>query len=121
MLFKKDWVDAVLGGRKRQTIRLRTPRVRVGRTYAVQTSFRSRAVGRIRITDVRRCTLGRLTRADLVAEGWSAAGREQFETYFAEINHLHPERMSAADWEELRARPLWCIDFEPVHASRRAS
>lgn len=114
MLFKKDWVDAVLSGRKRQTIRLKRPRVRVGRTYAVQTSFRSRGVGRIRVVGVRECRLADLSAADLRREGWSGRSRAEFESYFAEINHFEPQRMTSDDWDALRRRPLWCIDFEPV-------
>jgi hypothetical protein len=114
MLFKKDWVDAVLDGRKRQTVRLKQPRIKVGRTYAVQTSYYSPAVGRIRITAIRQCTLGSLTQADIRAEGWPAKSRDEFDTYFATINHLKPNTMTANDWRDLRAKPLWCIDFEPT-------
>jgi len=114
MLFKKDWVDAVLTGRKRQTIRLKQPRVKVGRTYAVQTSYYSPALGRIRVTAVRQCTLASLTATDIRAEGWPTTSRPDFEIYFAQVNHFKPESMTARDWRALRARPLWCIDFEPA-------
>ena len=124
MLFKEEWVDAVLTGRKRQTLRLRQPRVKVGRTYAVQTSFRSTSRGRIRVTALRRCTLAGMTEADLEAEGWPASAhggenRRAFEQHFARINHLHPDRMTPADWKALRSRPLWCIAFEPAAEGER--
>ena len=114
MLFKKDWVDAVLDGRKRQTVRLKQPRLKVGRTYAVQTSYYSPAVGRIRVTAIRQCTLGSLTAADIRAEGWPARSRHDFDAYFATINHFKPDTMTADDWRKLRAKPLWCIDFQPA-------
>lgn len=117
MLFKAEWVQAVLRGQKRQTIRLKPPRVRVGRTYAVQTSFRGRAQGRIRVTEVRRCTLRGLTPHDLQLEGWAGRSRPEFERYFAAINHFDPDTMPARDWAALRSRSLWCIEFEPVEAS----
>jgi hypothetical protein len=113
MLFKKEWVDAVLDGRKRQTVRLKQPRLKIGRTYAVQTSYYSPARGRIRIIAIRQCTLSSLTDADIRAEGWPAESRDDFETYFAQINHLKPATMTARDWRGLRTQPIWCIDFEP--------
>lgn len=119
MLFKKEWVDDVLSGRKRQTVRLRQPRLQVGRSYAVQTSYRSRGLGRIRITAIRRSTLRDLTKDDLAAEGWGGRSREAFERYFAQVNHLRPERMTAREWKALRARPLWYIDFEPAPDGER--
>ncbi len=115
MLFKKEFVAAVLRGDKRQTVRLKRPRVHPGRTYAVQTSYYSPALGRIRVTGVRRCTLAGLTERDLALEGWSGRRRKEFERYFAAINHLEPESMTAADWKRLRARPIWCIDFDPAN------
>lgn len=117
MLFKPEWVQAVLRGQKRQTIRLNPPRVRVGRTYAVQTSYYGRAQGRIRVTAVRRCTLRDLTARDRKLEGWAGRARAEFERYFATTNHLDPDTMTARDWERLRARSLWCIEFEPAEAS----
>ena len=118
MLFKKEWVEAVLAGRKRQSVRLKQPRMTVGRTYAVQTSFRSTSVGRIRITGVRACTLAELADQDIVAEGWPASERNEFERYFAETNHFDPDSMDAAEWRALRARRIWCIDFEPAPESK---
>lgn len=117
MLFKPEWVQAVLHGQKRQTIRLKQPRVRVGHTYAVQTSYRGRAQGRIRVTAVRRCTLRGLTPRDLKLEGWAGRSRAEFERYFAAVNHLDPDTMTARAWNALRARSLWCIEFEPAEAS----
>ena len=114
MLFKTAYLDDVLSGRKTQTVRLKQPRLRVGRTYAVQTSFRSPAQGRIRITGLRPGSLRGLTRADLDAEGWRGRPRAQFERTFADINHFRPATMSDADWERLRDTPLWIIDFEPA-------
>ena len=102
MLFKPEWVQAVLRGQKRQTIRLKQPRVLVGRTYAVQTSFRGRAQGRIRVTDVRRCTLRDLTARDLKLEGWASRSRTEFERYFATTNHLDPDTMPARAWNALQ-------------------
>lgn len=126
MLFKPEWVADVLGGRKRQTLRVRKPRVSVGRTYAVQTSYYSKAVGRIRVTDVRQTTLAEMTDADVVAEGWRSGERDQFERYFAEVNHFEPDTLDADGWAELRRRPFWLIDFEPApdatpSRARRAS
>ena len=114
MLFKPAYLDDVLSGRKTQTVRLKQPRLKVGKTYAVQTSFRSRALGRIRVTGVRQSTLRGLTRNDLDAEGWPGRPRVEFERSFAEINHFGPDTMSGADWERLRDTPLWVIDFEPT-------
>ncbi len=114
MLFKPAYLDDVRSGRKTQTVRLKRPRLTVGRTYAVQTSFRSRALGRVRITGVRPGTLRGLTRTDLDAEGWPGRPRHEFERAVAEINHFGPERMTDADWERLRDTPLWIIDFEPA-------
>lgn len=107
------YLEDVLSSRKTQTVRLKQPRVTVGKTYAVQTSFRSPALGRIRVTGVREGTLRGLTRGDLDAEGWPGRARADFERSFAEINHFGPETMSAAEWERLRDAPLWVIDFEP--------
>ena len=64
MLFKKAFVDDVLAGRKRQTVRLKPPRVKPGRSYAVQTSYYAASLGRIRVTGVRASTLRRLSRAE---------------------------------------------------------
>ena len=114
MLFKAAYLDDVFSGRKTQTVRLKQPRLTVGRTYAVQTSFRSRALGRIRITGIRRGNLRSLTRTDLDAEGWAGHPRRDFEYIVAEINHFKPDRMSEADWDRLRDTPLWIIDFEPI-------
>ena len=114
MLFKKEWVEAVLAGRKTQPVRLKQPRMTVGRTYAVQTSFRSTGVGRIRVTGIRACTLAELADQDIVAEGWPASKRSDFERYFAETNHFDPDSMDADKWRALRARRIWCIDFEPA-------
>lgn len=114
MLFKAAYLDDVLSGRKTQTVRLKQPRLRVGRTYAVQTSFRSPSRGRIRITGLRAGSLRGLSRADLDAEGWPGRPRAEFERTFATINHFRPETMSDEDWEQLRDTPLWIIDFEPA-------
>lgn len=114
MLFKKDWVGTVLEGRKTQSVRLKQPRMTVGRTYAVQTSFRSTSVGRIRVTGIRPCSLADLADADIVAEGWPASQRDEFERYFAQTNHFDPDAMDAEVWRALRERRIWCIDFEPA-------
>lgn len=114
MLFKKEWVKAVLAGRKTQSVRLKQPHMSVGRTYAVQTSFRSTSVGRIRVTGIRLCSLAQLADRDIVAEGWPASKRREFERYFAETNHFDPDAMDAEEWRRLRARRIWCIDFEPA-------
>lgn len=114
MLFKKEWVEAVLTGRKTQSVRLKQPLMTVGRTYAVQTSFRSTSLGRIRVTGIRPCSLAELPDRDVVSEGWTASKRSEFERYFAETNHFDPDAMDDEDWRGLRARRLWCIDFEPA-------
>lgn len=114
MLFKPAFLDDVLSGRKTQTVRLKQPRLKLGKSYAVQTSFRSPALGRVRITGIRRGSLRRLTRADLDAEGWAGKKRAEFERSFAEINHFRPDGMSPADWDRMRDTPLWVIDFEPA-------
>ena len=113
MLFKKEWVNAVLNGRKSQSIRVKKPRVKIGRSYAVQTSYYSKSLGRIQIIDVRPCTLGSLTDEDIHAEGWHPKSRRKFEMYFAEINHMKPETMTKKDWNSLRNQTLWCITFKP--------
>ena len=113
MLFKPDSLQDVLNARKTQTVRLKQPRLRIGKTYAVQTSFRSPSQGRIRITGLRRGTLRALDDADLAGEGW-AGRRADFEQYFAQVNHFAPKTMSPDDWEQLRDTPLWVIDFEPA-------
>ena len=104
----------MLSGRKTQTARLKQPRVRVGQSYAVQTSFRSPALGRIRVRAVRQSTLRGLTRADLDAEGFAGRPAADFERSFAEINHFGPDTMTPEDWELLRDTPLWIIEFEPA-------
>jgi hypothetical protein len=106
MLFKQELVADVLAGRKRQTVRLKRPRVSVGRSYAVQTSFYSPSVGRITVTGVLPCTLGGLMRRDVDLEEWKGRPRQEFEQYFAEVNHFESEAMSTAAWKKLRARPI---------------
>lgn len=117
MLFKRANLDDVLSGRKTQTLRLKQPRLHVGRTYAVQTSFRSPALGRIRILAVRQGTLRGLTRADIDAEGFPGRPAADFERSFAEINHFRPDTMTDDDWQRLRDTPLWIIQFEPASNS----
>ena len=117
MLFKPEWVEAVLRGKKRQTVRLKQPRVKVGGSYAVQTSFRSPAVGRIRVTGVRQVRLQDLSATDVKAEGFRT--RREFERYFAKVNHFHPEAMGPREWEALRERTVWRIDFEPDEERER--
>ena len=114
MLFKEPWVPDVLAGRKRQSIRTRQPRMKVGNTYAVQTSYYSKSLGRIRVTDIRPCTLATLSEADIEAEGWAVEARDDFERYFAEVNHSDPAAMTAKAWAAFRRRKIWCIDFEPA-------
>ena len=113
MLFKKKWVNAVLNGQKSQSIGIKKHRVKIGGSYAVQTSYYSKSLGRIQITDIRPCTLGSLTDEDIHAEGWPPGSRRKFEMYFAEINHMDPGSMTKKDWHSLRNQMLWCITFKP--------
>ena len=117
VLFKQDVVADVLADRKRQTVRLKRPRVSVGRSYAVQTSYYSPSLGRVSVTGLRPCTLADLTRRDIDLEGWQGRPHKEFERYFAEINHFEPSTMSAVAWKALRARKIWCIEFEPETAA----
>lgn len=113
MLFKQELVANVLADRKRPTVRLNCPRVSVGHSYAVQTSFYSLSIERITVTDMLTYTLGGLTQRDVDLEGWKNRPRQEFEQYFAEVNHFELEMMSAAAWKKLRARPIWCVEFKP--------
>jgi len=77
------------------------PRVRVGGTYQVRTSFYSKPVCRIRVTGLRRQRLGDISEHDAKREGFASV--EQFIAAWVRINgRWTPDRV------------VWVVDFEMV-------
>lgn len=85
MIFGRSLLPLVLDGTKTQT-RRRSDRYRPGRTYAVQPGRGKRAIGRIRVLDVRPERLMDITEDDARAEGFKTQGamsaRDQFLQYW---------------------------------------
>ena len=97
MIFAKT-IDKVLAGEKTQTRRPVKPgdffngievygkytlKWRVWNTYAVQPARTAKSVGRIRLTNIRKERLNRITPEDARAEGFS--GRDEFVRVWKEL------------------------------------
>ena len=110
MIFQETWRQ-VLAGRKTQTRRVvkagQPCRWVVGKTYAVQPARTQRAVGRIRITDVRRERLGDITPSDARAEGFDTID-EFVQTWTRLHGRFDPEVI------------VWVVTFEPVEPEEGA-
>lgn len=138
MIFTPEHAQMALDGRKRQTRRpvkpgdmashnehggivavLRNGRLlwRVSRVYALQPGRGKKAIGRIRITKIRRERLWEITANDCLAEGIrlrpNAFGsiRWDFKRLWNSI-YRKPYRWEDNPW-------VWCFTFELVRESRR--
>lgn len=111
MIFKPELVEKILAGEKTQTRRpmsqnprspwwARECRVRAGTTVALQPGRGQRAVGRLRILEVRRQALRAITEGEAVAEGF--AGRAEFFAYWQGM-------YGDLDLDQY----VWAITFEP--------
>ncbi len=103
LLFKREFVEPILKGEKWQTRRLKRPRVKVGGIYYCKTSrFSSKPFAKIRVTNLRRQRLSKISEEEVKAEGMSS--KEEFIRVFKEIYNLSPE--SDPD--------VWVIEFELI-------
>lgn len=82
--FKARYIEPILQGRKRYTMRART-RLKVGDEVAATCRYDRPPFARLRITAIREVRLGDLTEADARADGYTdlAARRDEW-------NRLHP-------------------------------
>ena len=101
MIFRPELVPLVLDGRKTQTRRLGVFEYTPGRDYAVQPGRGKHAVGRIKVTAVRRERLGDISQADALREGF--ASRWEFIAYWRDLH---------GSWEP-DLKPI-VIDFEAL-------
>jgi len=136
MIFQYTW-EKVLAGQKTQTRRIVKPehwefcdgpelaidtvfygtriKWQVGRTYAVQPGRGKPAVGRIKITAIRKERVQDITEADAVAEGF--AGLCGYGVYMEPRDHFFEA------WNEINNRPgcrvedkpaVWVLELEQV-------
>lgn len=88
MIFGKGLIPAILAGEKTVTRRTST-RYRPGSTYAVQPGRGLRGVARIRVTDVRREPLGRLSDEEVAKEGFES--QVDFAKYWISMHGRYDE------------------------------
>lgn len=84
ILFKPEFVDLILKGKKTQTRRVGKRRWRVGSVHQCQTQLFEKPFARVRIESVCLERLRFISEADAVAEGFFS--REAFLRTFQEIN-----------------------------------
>ena len=73
ILFKKEFIDAILNGTKTETRRKGKKRWNVGAIHQLQLSyFDKEPFAKVEILSVEEKTLGSLTEADALAEGFSS-------------------------------------------------
>lgn len=102
MIFTKHHIQLIQTGCKTQTRRFwKKPRVKVGKTYKLQTQFfKKENLGSIRIIGLRQKALGSVTQSDARKLGYSS--KSAYLTALAEIRRkkLKP------------SKKVWAIDFE---------
>lgn len=94
----------------------------VGRTYAVQPGRGKKAVGRIRITKIRREVLGDISLDDIFAEGiFRVPEHKGWYTYKGGVDHISPltayftlwdSIYGKGAWERVLYDDVWVLDFE---------
>lgn len=102
MIFTRENVLRIARGAKSETRRLREPRVTVGNTYRLRTSFYSKEDwGRIKVLDKYRERLGAVDERSFRSEGCRC--RQAFFEMFDSINgHVH------------RNRKVWVVRFRYI-------
>lgn len=83
LLFKPEFVDLILSGRKTQTRRVHKRPRRVGSIHNCQINFDSKPFCRVLITRVRHQMLCDISEADILKEGFNSRGEffKFFERY----------------------------------------
>lgn len=103
MQFKRQMLYLVMTRKKTRTWRLKEPRYKVGSIQAVQSGYRDKAHGHIKILAIEQQRLGDVTQTQAEAEGFISP--LAFVGYLIDINPKHkimPDTMG------------WGIDFELV-------
>jgi hypothetical protein len=142
MIFKPELAQAILDGRKTQTRRLVTGNTKwdspqkdrvvhvsypthwtkweVGKDYAVCPGRGKKAVGRIRITGIRRERLKQISHNDAVAEGCKPLQLANGELGTRYVSAVPPFMIL---WDSIHTKPgtrwadnpdVWVLDFEPA-------
>lgn len=107
LIFQQEHVAPILCGTKTQTRRLGKKRWIIGATHRLMRTMFGKPFGVVRIVDVRREYLTRITDADVKAEGYE--DREAYIEAFRRINRID----SATS---LRGLDVWAVEFELVRA-----
>ncbi len=103
LIFKKEFVEPIITGKKWQTRRLKRPKVKIGGIYQCRTGrFSPHVFAKIKITNIRKQRLSDISEAEAKAEGMK--NREEFLKVFREIYHL-PDHLDPE---------VWVIEFHTV-------
>ena len=101
LLFKKQFISKIRENKKTQTRRLKQPRVKIGKTYSLRSSYTKILPEKILITDIFQQYLGEISQEDIRKEGFEDLN--EFKDIWREIYGNY-------DPEEL----IWVVEFQYV-------
>ncbi len=105
LLFKNEYVEQILRGRKTATRRLARPMVKVGGEYHIRVNFFKYLPERIRVTRLYTQALGEMTPRDAEREGFASQG--EFMGAWRDIY---------GEWDP--SQRVWVVEFECIGADR---
>lgn len=101
LLFKKQFLSKIRENKKTQTRRLKQPRIKIGKTYHLRSSYQKVLPEKILITDIFQQFLGEINLEDIHKEGFES--HNEFIKAWREIyGSYNPEEL------------IWVVEFQYV-------
>jgi len=101
LFFKKQFITKIREGKKTQTRRLKQPRIKIGKTYNLRSSYTRVLTEKILITDIFQQYLGEISVEDIRKEGFDS---------LTEFINIWCEIYGNYDPEEI----IWVVEFQYV-------